>query len=77
MNKAQKRLRELETIENTYTYTLMMADQHENNASDFENRIAELEDNDYSLSYWQTELDKERDLAEAYRKLSEQLLKMM
>ena len=81
MNKAKKKVIEAKAIENIYTLTLERADSENEYCESLQQDLQELlsaeEPNEYRIDIRKQDIEEIKMKVEAYKKLAEQLFKLM
>ena len=81
INKAQKKVIEAKAIENIYTLTLERADSENKYCESLQQDLQELlsaeEPNEYRIDIRKQNIEEIKVKVEAYKKLAEQLFKLM
>ena len=81
MNKAKKKVIEAQAIENIYTLTLERADSENEYCESLQQDLQELlsaeEPNEYRIDIRKQDIEEIKMKVEAYKKLAEQLFKLM
>lgn len=81
MNKAKKKVIEAKAIENIYTLTLERADSENEYCESLQQDLQELlsaeEPNEYRIDIRKQDIEEIKVKVEAYKKLAEQLFKLM
>ena len=81
MNKAQKRVYEVQAIESIFTYVMNQIEYMDDMNRSYENDLQELlneeDQNAWKIEITEQSIAESKIKIESYRKISEQLLKMM